>query len=144
VRIATLATGSAAAAALALGGGVGVPAAAASPSSPFVIHVDLAKSSPFALTPTLHRSPSGRVTFAVKNDGTLKHELVVIKLRNGEASLPVQGARVSEKGWAGETGDLAPGATKKVTLTLSPGRYALVCNLPGHYAAGMHSTFTVS
>jgi uncharacterized cupredoxin-like copper-binding protein len=31
-----------------------------------------------------------------------------------------------------------------VTLTLGPGSYELVCNLPGHYAAGMHAELDVS
>ena len=29
------------------------------------------------------------------------------------------------------------------TITLAPGRYELVCNLPGHYAAGMYTQLTV-
>jgi uncharacterized cupredoxin-like copper-binding protein len=28
-------------------------------------------------------------------------------------------------------------------VTLPPGRYELVCNLPGHYAAGMYSQLSV-
>jgi uncharacterized cupredoxin-like copper-binding protein len=28
-------------------------------------------------------------------------------------------------------------------LSLKPGHYSLVCNLPGHYMAGMHADFTV-
>ena len=30
-----------------------------------------------------------------------------------------------------------------MTLTLAPGRYELICNLPGHYAAGMFTELTV-
>ena len=30
-----------------------------------------------------------------------------------------------------------------MTLALKPGRYELVCNLPGHYAAGMHGELDV-
>jgi uncharacterized cupredoxin-like copper-binding protein len=36
-----------------------------------------------------------------------------------------------------------PGASGWVTVTLPPGRYELVCNLPGHYAAGMYTQLTV-
>ncbi|MEI7759379.1 MAG: hypothetical protein WCJ67_01275 [Thermoleophilia bacterium] len=127
--------------ALVFGVATGAPAVA-TPSR--VIHVDLAKASPFALSPTLRRSATGRVTFVVRNDGTSTHEFVVIRLRPGQTTLPVSGAKVSEQGRAGETGDLAAHATKRLTLRLAPGRYALVCNLPGHYAAGMHSTFVVA
>jgi uncharacterized cupredoxin-like copper-binding protein len=28
-------------------------------------------------------------------------------------------------------------ATKTLTADLKPGRYVLICNLPGHYAMGM-------
>lgn len=30
------------------------------------------------------------------------------------------------------------------TLDLPAGRYELICNLPGHYAAGMYTELTVS
>jgi uncharacterized cupredoxin-like copper-binding protein len=43
----------------------------------------------------------------------------------------------------GEAGDIKPGQTKKVTLTLKPGKYVLLCNLAGHYKAGQYAAFTV-
>ena len=36
-----------------------------------------------------------------------------------------------------------PAASSWTTVTLAPGRYELVCNLPGHYAAGMYTQLTV-
>ena len=39
---------------------------------------------------------------------------------------------------------IRPGSSGWVTLTLAPGHYELVCNLPGHYAAGMHTELTAS
>jgi uncharacterized cupredoxin-like copper-binding protein len=30
-----------------------------------------------------------------------------------------------------------------LTVSLKPGRYELVCFMPGHYAAGQHTPFTV-
>lgn len=41
-------------------------------------------------------------------------------------------------------GDMEAGASKTLTLKLDKGRYALICNIPGHYAAGMFADFTVS
>ena len=38
---------------------------------------------------------------------------------------------------------IAPGTSSWVTLPLAPGRDELVCNLPGHYAAGMYAQITV-
>ena len=55
----------------------------------------------------------------------------------------LKGARADESGNVGETGDLKAGASKKLTLNLKPGHYALICNLPGHYKAGQYTDFTV-
>ena len=45
---------------------------------------------------------------------------------------------------AGAGAGIEPGAVGWVTLTLQPGSYELICNQPGHYAAGMYSRLTVS
>src|SRR5260370_337603 len=74
------------------------------------------------------------------------HELVVIKTPAAEAQSPAapqQAGKVVEDGNIGETGDLAAGEAKPLTLNLEPGAYVLICNQPGHYAAGMHAAFTV-
>ena len=49
---------------------------------------------------------------------------------------PVGGASANTCG-AGAGDGIEPGAMSWVTLHLAPGRYELVCNLPGHYEAGM-------
>ena len=85
---------------------------------------------------------SGRVSFAVRNAGTMPHEFVVIRTPKPAASL-LQGTKADETGNVGETGDLQPGQTKTIALALKPGHYALICNLPGHYMAGQHRDFTV-
>jgi uncharacterized cupredoxin-like copper-binding protein len=33
------------------------------------------------------------------------------------------------------------GTSQLLTIDLKSGHYAVVCNLPGHYAAGMHQDF---
>ena len=100
--------------------------------------------------------PAGTVSLRVTNTGTLTHELVVLPLAAGQppGSRPVGPDRtVSEAGSLGEAsatcaaghGDgIAPGAASWVTLTLRPGRYELICNLPGHYARGMYTELDVS
>jgi uncharacterized cupredoxin-like copper-binding protein len=92
----------------------------------------------------------------VRNAGALTHELVVLPLPAGRAAgAHTVGAdgRVDETGslgeasrtcGAGEGDGIGSGATGWVTLRLQPGHYELVCNLPGHYAAGMHTEFDVS
>lgn len=60
---------------------------------------------------------------------------------------------MSETGSVGEAsrscgrsaGDgLTSGSVGWVTVTLKPGRYELVCNLPNHYSDGMHAELTIS
>lgn len=100
--------------------------------------------------------PHGKVSFVVTNRGNRKHELVVLPLdgdqRAGSRAIGTD-RRVDESGSLGEVADsaggsgdkgIAPGATGWVTLDLPAGRYELICNLPGHYAAGMFSELTVS
>jgi uncharacterized cupredoxin-like copper-binding protein len=97
---------------------------------------------------------AGTVSFVVWNAGMMVHELVVLSLPQGGAGSRPIGAdgRVSEDGSLGEAsrscgegvGDgIAPGATSWVTLELAPGRYELICNLPGHYAAGMFTELDI-
>jgi uncharacterized cupredoxin-like copper-binding protein len=98
----------------------------------------------------------GTVSFLAINGGSVSHELVVLPLPEGQSvgARPIGGdAKVSEAGSLGEasapcgegTGlGIVPGASSWVTVTLAPGRYELVCNLPGHYAAGGYTELTVT
>src|SRR5215510_4772071 len=85
----------------------------------------------------------GKVTFSVKNSGSVEHELVVIKTSTKASKLKVSGGKASEKGSVGEV-ELDKGKSKNLTLTLAKGHYALICNLPGHYKGGMRVDFTVN
>lgn len=87
---------------------------------------------------------AGKVTISAPNDGKVVHELVILKTNANPAHLPMDGDDVDESTNIGEIPDVAPGATKKVTLKLTPGKYVMVCALPGHYKAGMYGSLTVS
>ena len=39
---------------------------------------------------------------------------------------------------------MKPGASMMLTIDMAQGHYAIVCNLNGHYAAGMHQDFWVT
>jgi len=83
---------------------------------------------------------AGKVTFVAHNGGKVVHELMVER-----TPLKMDGpGRPNEKAALGMIEDLDPGASGKVTLNLKPGTYQLWCNVPGHYAAGQHTTFTVT
>ncbi len=106
--------------------------------------------------------PPGQVSFRVTNAGALNHELVVLPLAKGQ--YPGQRAigpdgKVDEAGSLGEAsrtcgadrGDdnpsnmgIAPGASGWTTVTLTPGRYELICNITGHYWTGMYAELDVS
>jgi uncharacterized cupredoxin-like copper-binding protein len=154
-----------------LGGGVtvvGGGTACAAPSlSGSVVHVSLHNmgrsdghgmmgSGSMSLTADRPTVSSGKVSFLVSNIGSVTHELIVLPLDVSTlaGSRPVGGdARVDESRSLGEAsascargeGDgIEPGTSGWVTLTLRPGRYELLCNLAGHYEAGMYTQLTVT
>jgi uncharacterized cupredoxin-like copper-binding protein len=99
--------------------------------------------------------PHGTVSFVATNLGSINHELVILPLPAnqivGTRSLRAD-STVDESASIGEasntcaagTGEgIAPASSSWTTLTLAPGRYELVCNIPGHYAAGMYTQLTV-
>jgi uncharacterized cupredoxin-like copper-binding protein len=100
------------------------------------------KLTEWAVEPSKRTVGHGPITFDVTNDGKAPHELVVLRTSKPASDLG-SGTRISETGHVGEQGDLPAGASKQLKLTLAPGHYSLVCNLPGHYMAGMHADLTV-
>jgi len=85
----------------------------------------------------------------VHNDAvTENHEMLLVKLKSAEQSVPVIAAkhRIDEKQLKslGEVSDLKPGKDGQLTATLDPGAYLLLCNIKGHYEAGMHAKLTVT
>lgn len=98
----------------------------------------------------------GTVSFLATNGGSISHELVILPLPSSQTvgTRPIEGdGRIDEAGRLGEASNtcgkgagqgIVPGSSSWVTVTLAPGRYEVVCNLPGHYAAGMYSQLTVS
>lgn len=90
---------------------------------------------------------AGEVSFTVANEGTIGHEFLVVKTDIELGKIPLDGDHFPEPadGLAviDEIGEFPKGTTETLTLILEPGSYQLVCNLPGHYAAGMHAGFEV-
>lgn len=121
-------------------------AAAAEPaaSSGSTVTVELGKASEYAVAPSVDSVPAGPVTFKVDNGGTMMHELVVVKTAKTPAQLAEPDGTANESESVGEAADIEAGASKSVTLNLKPGHYVLLCNLPGHYKAGMYTEFTVT
>ncbi|MDJ0348418.1 sulfocyanin-like copper-binding protein [Cryobacterium sp. PH29-G1] len=98
----------------------------------------------------------GTVSFFVTNGGSVNHEMVILALQDSQivGTRALGGdAQVDETSNLGEASNtcgvgsgagILPGASGWVTVSLAPGRYELVCNLPGHYAAGMYTQITIT
>jgi uncharacterized cupredoxin-like copper-binding protein len=97
----------------------------------------------YAFAPTAITAKSGKLKITLDNQGKLPHELVVLRTDQAAAALPASGGRVSEKTSVGEVSETAAGTTKSATVTLKPGKYVFVCNIPGHYQDGMRGTLAV-
>ncbi|MCB1501406.1 MAG: hypothetical protein KDK07_16745 [Bauldia sp.] len=94
-------------------------------------------------------APAGDVTFKVTNSSKdTVHEMLVLPISTpGQAPTYVENeSRIDEEaaGHLGEVAELDPGQSGALTLDLEPGEYLLVCNIPGHYMAGMWQVFTVT
>jgi uncharacterized cupredoxin-like copper-binding protein len=94
-------------------------------------------------------APPGIVSFKVTNvSKDTIHEMIVMQLADPTKALPyiANESRVDEDkaGDKGEVSELEPGQAGSLTLALRPGKYLLICNVPGHYAAGMWTEFAVT
>jgi uncharacterized cupredoxin-like copper-binding protein len=129
--------GAAATGAVALAAAILLPGVAADASSSVSV-----KLTDFKVATSAKSATHGKVKFIVANKAAMEHELVVIKTSTKAAKLKVSDGEASEKGSVGEV-ELAGHKTKSLTLNLKKGHYALICNVKGHYMAGMHADFTV-
>ncbi|MBI4260161.1 MAG: hypothetical protein HY658_06305 [Actinobacteria bacterium] len=88
---------------------------------------------------------AGEVTFEVHNDGTVPHELVVVKSDLAPGALPVAGGAVDEAQVEviGEVEEFEAGTIETGTFQLDAGSYVLFCNIAGHYEQGMSARLTV-
>lgn len=118
-----------------------VPSATATPA-PSVVHATL---KDMTITLDKRNVPAGSITFTATNQGATRHELVIIRTDVDEEKLAVdKESKADETGDLGEINDLDPGQTGSITLDLAPGHYVLICNIPAHYVAHMHTTLIVT
>jgi uncharacterized cupredoxin-like copper-binding protein len=89
---------------------------------------------------------AGKISFDIRNDGTTTHEFEIFRTDLAPDALPTDGDVVDDAGLQAveEVEDVAPGTSAQLSVDLSPGSYVMICNLPEHYAKGMHSGFTVT
>jgi uncharacterized cupredoxin-like copper-binding protein len=91
-------------------------------------------------------TPAGKVAITAPNEGKIEHELVLLKTDVNPGKLKTEkDGEVIEDAYSGpgEIPDVEAGETGKTTLNLRPGQYVMICNVPGHYKAGMYGRVTV-
>ncbi len=98
-------------------------------------------------TVTLDRTEiaAGHRVIAIRNRGTTVHELEVLRTDAPPDALPYdpRSAQVSARDVVAERENIPVGATKRLSVDLTAGSYVLLCDLPGHYAAGMRGGLAV-
>jgi uncharacterized cupredoxin-like copper-binding protein len=97
----------------------------------------------FRFSPANPELARGTLAITAANKGKTPHELVLLKTNADPSKLPQHGDGVSEKNSVGEIPPLVPGESAAHTFDLKPGKYAMVCNVSGHYDAGMYGSLTV-
>jgi uncharacterized cupredoxin-like copper-binding protein len=94
------------------------------PARPAATKVPVSEAE-FKITLASTDLKAGEITFEVKNDGKIPHDLAI-------------------KGTADKTDLIPAGGTAELKVTLKAGKYELYCSVPGHEAAGMKLNITVS
>ncbi len=109
-----------------------------------LVNVDV---NSYIITPNTLAVPAGKVTFHVSNRDAIVHEMLVVHAQSKSFDLPydLSISRVVENqiNKPGEVPNIEPNISGDVTLDLPPGRYVLLCNLVGHFQAGMHTLIDV-
>lgn len=111
----------------------------------------------FQLTPNAADVKAGTLGFDVRNAGTTKHEMVVVRAGSADelpkrADGSVDEDKIAPTDKAGETGEFDASRTKSVSLDLRPGSYVMFCNIVqdtaagpvSHFARGMHAQISVT
>ena len=90
----------------------------------------------------------GHRTLEIDNVGKAQHELLVFRSDLDPSRYPLDNGDINEEGPGislisdGENIDPGKHQTRAVDLT-APGKYLFVCNIPGHFKAGMFVSVTV-
>jgi uncharacterized cupredoxin-like copper-binding protein len=88
---------------------------------------------------------TGNLLLRVTNKGPDSHELIIVR-RKGQLPLRRDGFTVDEEALQEVTvGVLEPGGVgvRDLRLHVTPGRYQFLCNMAGHYMAGMFGDLEV-
>ena len=120
-------------------------------SVPEVVHAKLwnHNDGKMGITTDVSRVKAGKIDFEVSNDsGNMVHEMLVVKVNSFNEALPYNPKKASviedQTNDFGEVSELEPGKSGSLTVDLKPGKYLLVCNMPGHYMSHMYTDLLVT
>jgi uncharacterized cupredoxin-like copper-binding protein len=104
--------------------------------------------SEFRVRPAATTVAAGKVTFQITNVGGIQHELLVFRADLAPSAYPLKDGDIDEEATnitkVSDGDNIDPGASQSRTVDLTqPGTYLFVCNLPGHFKAGMYQVVTV-
>jgi uncharacterized cupredoxin-like copper-binding protein len=94
------------------------------------------------------RAEAGEVVFAIANFGVMYHEFLVARTDYEPGEIPLgENNRFDEEDKGievvDEIAEWPANEAKVLKVELEAGTYELLCNIAGHYANGMHTTFIV-
>jgi uncharacterized cupredoxin-like copper-binding protein len=101
----------------------------------------MASARPAAASLSISADKSGKLKFN-KKSLSAKHGKVTIRMANPSGlphAIAVEGKGVDKDGKT-----VRKGGTSTVSVTLKKGKYTFYCPVPGHEAAGMKGTLTVT
>ena len=92
---------------------------------------------------------AGKIEFHATNfSRAFQHEMIVVSVDDPTKPLPLESgvSKADEKQFTsmGEVSELPAGKSGTLSVELKPGKYLLICNVPGHLEAGMKVPFTVT
>lgn len=108
--------------------GAASTATATTGSTPATAKTVTASEKEFSIALSSSSLSPGTYTFRATNNGSITH------------ALTISGPGVADK----TTGDISPGSSASVTVTLQPGSYDVFCPVGNHKMLGMDETVTVS
>ncbi len=110
--------------------------------------IDVTLTEDYQIVLSGNSASAGDVTFNITNTASeLEHEFVIVKSDLSPSSFPTDDegdVPETEVDIVTEQEAIGPGQNATLVANLDAGHYVLMCNLPGHFAQGMHVEFTVN
>lgn len=110
------------------------------------VHVALNEWSIMPAHGEAFEASAGDVVFEIHNEGVVPHDFKIIKTDLARDALPIADGVVDQEA-AGEViggADPLPGDIMvEESYDLEPGKYVIICTIPGHYQQGMTAELTI-